>query len=419
MILEIKEDEILQLDEVRDVHPIFRANPFLIEEGLRLVRGEKYLSTESLKHIDLLFEDKANIPTFVEVKWSDVSENQMDEYKKLITLHSPGSRLIWAVPNDLIHKASAASKYAIEVKPFDRKKIIAVKRLQNEADKCLEGVKKFLSGSFKITMHGEPIPFENPITACYFEGKATTDKGGQKKVGLKQQSVGRQLDLIKTLTLGHVSELHKEKMPQLMWEVFVAPYSYKPGRFWRIMDGGFIELIKERQDRPLEKLVVKIWGIINEYHNKYATAVRGVYNNAVTNYDLLAMSLFQLSEKKGKSVFSIDELIKFFIDEFEIKPSAPTTKIKHGILNQWIENIVSTKDYENDMAKRLLEIAVLKRMLMPRMGTAEMWILSPLRKNDKLTAQRQPCQMLSFNKDTELYIGIEQYYRKEAKNEPV
>lgn len=413
-MLEIKENEILQLDEVKDVHPIFRANPFLIEEGLRLVRGEKYLSNESLKHIDLLFEDKNKIPTFVEVKWSDVSENQMNDYKKLIILHSPGSRLIWAVPNDLIHKASAAPKYEIEVKPFDREKIIAIKRLQNEADKCLKEVKRFLSGSFKITMHGESIPFEDPITACYFEGKATTDRGGQKKVGLKQQSVGRQLDLIKSISIGHIAELHKEKIPLLIWEVFVAPYSYKSGKFWRIVDGGFIELIKERQDRALEKLVSRIWDMVKDYHGKHATTIRGVYNNAITKYDLLAMSLFQLSKRKEKLVFSIDELIKFFIDEFEIKPSAPTTKIKHGILNQWIENIVSVKDYENDMAKRLLEIAVLKRMLIPKMGTVEMWILSPSKKNDKLMAQRQPCQMLSFNKDTELYIGIEEYHEKEV-----
>ena len=392
---EIKKDEILQLDEVRDVHPIFRANPFLIEEGLRLVKGEKYLSNESLKHIDLLFEDKNKIPTFVEVKWGDVSENQMDDYKKLITLHSPGSRLIWAVPNDLTHKASAAPKYEIEVKPFDREKIIAIKRLQNEADKCLKEVKRFLSGSFRITMHGESIPFENPITACYFEGKAATDRGGQKKVGLKQQSVGRQLDLIKSISIGHIAELHKEKIPLLIWEVFVAPYSYKSGKFWRIVDGGFIELIKERQDRALEKLVSRIWDMVRDYHGKHATTMRGVYNNAITKYDLLAMSLFQLSRRKEKLVFSIDELIKFFIDEFEIKPSTPTTKIKHGILNQWIENIVSVKDYENDMAKRLLEIAVLKRMLIPKMGTVEMWILSPSKKNGKLMAQRQPCQMLS------------------------
>jgi hypothetical protein len=116
----------------------------------------------------------------------------------------------------------------------------------------------------------------------------------------------------------------------------------------------------------------------------------------------------------GKVVFSVDELIKFFIDEFEIKPSIPPDKIKHGVLNQWVENVVSVKDYENDMAKRLLEIATLKRMLMPKLGTVEMWILVPSKRNGEVRAQRQPCQMLSFNKDTELYLRIEDYHSEEA-----
>ena len=411
-IPQTNDSQTLQLDEVRDVHPIFRANPFLIEEGLSLVRGEKYFSNESLKHIDLLFEDKAGVPTFVEVKWSDVSEHQMAEYKRLIELHSPGRRLVWAVPDDLIGKASPASKYNIQVKSFNRGRIITIKKLQIEADTCLSEINRLLTESFKITMHGEPIPFENPITACYFEGRATTDKGGRKKLGLKQQSVGRQLDLVKNISTGHIAELHKEKIPVLIWEVFKAPYSYKPGKLWRIMDGGLIELIEERQDRSLERLVLKIWELANDYYNKYYNTLRSAYNNDITKYDITALSLFALSGRKGKLVFSIDELIGFIIDEFEIKPTSPIPRIKHGILNQWIENIVSAEKFENDMAKRLLEIAILKRMLMPKMGIAEMWILSPSRKNDKLIAQRQPCQMFSFNKDAELYLAIEQYHQE-------
>jgi hypothetical protein len=412
-----EDNQVLQLDEVRDVHPIFRANPFLIEEGLKLVRGEKYFAREELKHIDLQFEDKARVATFVEVKWSDVSEVQMAEYERLVRVHFPGSRLLWAVPTDLANKVTAAPKYGIEVKLFDRDRIIGIRRLQNEADRYLQEIKSLLSNSFKITMHGEPISFENPVVACYFEGHATTDKGSRKKLGLKQQSVGRQLDLLKNLAMGHVTELHKEKIMLLMWEVFVAPYSYKSGKFWRIMHGGFIELIKERQDRPLEKLVTKIWDVISEFYNRYAIEVKEIYDNQPSKYDLLLMFLLLLSEGRGKVVFSVDELIKFFIDEFEIRPSMPPHRLKHSILNQWVENVVSVKGYKNDMAKRLLEVATLKRMLMPRMGTVEMWILTPSKRNGEIGAQRQPCQMLAFNKDAELYLRIEDYYGEEGENE--
>jgi len=376
---EINSNKPSHLDEARDVHPILRANSFLIEEGLKLVRGEKYLSSAELKHIDLLFEDKNKTPTFVEVKWSDVSESQMSDYRRLVDQYHPKSRLIWAVPQDLTQKASVAFEYRIEVKTFDREKIIQIKNLQNKADDCLNKITSLLSSPFKTNMHGESVSFENPIVACYFAGRATTDRG-QKKLGLKQQSVGRQLNLIKNLTGGHVAELHKEKILLLIWEILKAPYSYKSGKFWRIMDGGFIELIKERQERDIEKLVMKIWELVDNYHGKYATTVKTIFGDDVKKYDLLSMLLFQLSEEANKVVFSIDELIKYIIDEFEIKPSQPTPKIRHGILNQWIENISSIKDYENDMAKRLLEIAALKRMLIPKMGTVDMWILTPSKK---------------------------------------
>jgi hypothetical protein len=400
------------------VHPILRANPFLIEEGLKLVRGEKYLSNEELKHIDLLFEDKDKTPTFVEVKWSDVSENQMSEYRRLVDQHHPESRLVWAVPKDLTHKASVASKYRIELKSFDRKKIIQIKELQNKADEYLQTVTSLLSSQFKVTMHGESVSFDNPIVACYFEGRATTDRG-QKKLGLKQQSVGRQLDLIKNLAIGHITELHKEKILLLMWDIFKSPYSYKPDKFWRIVNGGFIELIKERQKRDLEKLVVKIWELVNQYYNEYAVAVKTVFGMDIKKYDLLSILLFQLAEEKDKSVFSIDELIKFIIDEFEIKPSQPIPRIRHSILNQWIENSFwlekKWQSSDNDMAKRLLETATLKRMLIPKMGTVDMWILTPSKKNERFVAQRQPCQMLSFNEDANLFIGIEQYQNMEEQ----
>jgi len=412
---DIRSQQCYQLDEVRDVHPIFRANPFLIEDGLKMVQGEKYLSKDELKHIDLMFRDKTGTTTYVEVKWSDVSEDQMDEYQRLVKLHSPGSRLIWVVPSDLASKASATSKYEIELKLFERDKITTIKALQIEADKCLRTIRSLLSGVFKVTMHGEAIAFENPIVACYFEGQATTDKGARKKLGRKQQSVGRQLDLIRSITTGHLAELHKEKTIQLILEILVAPYSYKPGKFWRIMNGGFIELIKERQDRPLEKIVTSIWNAVNEYISSNGAKVKAIYDNDIRKYDLLTMLLLHFYGERDKVVFTIDELIKFITDEFEIRASIPPKRIRHSVLNQWIENIVSVDDYPNDIAKRLLEIMTLKRMLLAKMGTVDMWILTPARKGEELVAQRQPCQMLSLNRDVTLYLTIEQYRGKEGR----
>lgn len=54
------------------IHRIFRANSFLIEEGLELQKGEKFCSSEQLQRIDLFFKDRLNKPTFIEVKWEEV-----------------------------------------------------------------------------------------------------------------------------------------------------------------------------------------------------------------------------------------------------------------------------------------------------------------------------------------------------------
>jgi len=408
-VLELYNTQFNHLDEERDVHPILRANPFLIEDGLRLVRGEKYPSRDELKHIDLQFEDSSKTPTFVEVKWNDISEKQMVEYRRLIDKSYPKNRILWAVPLDLVQKASIVSKYGIELKSFDRHKIIQIKNLQTKTNDYLQQIKSILSEPFKVNMHGESITFNNPMEACYFEGKAETDRM-QKKLGLKEQNIGRQLDLIKSLTGGHLTEFHKEKILFLIWETLRSPYSYKTGKFWRIMNGGLIELMKERQQRNIEKLVIKIYEIADRFYNDLSNTIKEVYDLNPKRYDLSSMTLFELSKSKGKTTFSIDELIKCFIDEFEIRPSNPPKKIKHGILNQWVENIVSIENYENDMAKRLLELAVLKRILIPRMGTVDMWILAPSKKDNRYIAERQTCQMLFFNNDVSLYLDIGRDY---------
>ncbi len=400
--------DLPHLDEARDVHPILRGNPSLIEDGLKLLRGETFLAANELKRIDLLFEDRSRIPTFVEVKWNEVSEQQMIDYSRLLATFPTNYRLLWAVPEDLLERTAPAAKYGIEVKTFRRDKIHRIKGIQERARRQLETIKAILARPFKVTMHREAVIFENIIAACYFEGRAQTEKGA-KKLGLKQQGVGRQLDLMRCLAVGHLPELHPEKIILLLWELFRAPYSYKPGRLFRISQGGFIDVIKERQERDLEKVILEIWAVIDAHRVEFLDELKAIWAGERTNYDLLAMLLSGLSTEQKKEVFTISDLIKLLGDEFELRPYPVAPRIKHGILNQWIRNIVSVKDYENDMAKRLLEVGVLKRILLARMGTVDMWVLVPSKITGKLLADRQPCQMLQFNRDSSLYLDITDY----------
>jgi hypothetical protein len=75
----------IEAEEVRDVHPVFRANPFMIEEGVTLVRGEKRPTQDTLKRIDLHLTYSAGKPLFAEIKWTSIDENQVAEYRRLIS----------------------------------------------------------------------------------------------------------------------------------------------------------------------------------------------------------------------------------------------------------------------------------------------------------------------------------------------
>ncbi|HEX76071.1 MAG TPA: hypothetical protein G4O12_05755 [Dehalococcoidia bacterium] len=66
------------IDEVRNIHPILRANPFLIEEGAKLIQGERFVDDETFRRIDLHLLDKQGTPLYVEVEWSALDTAQIE-----------------------------------------------------------------------------------------------------------------------------------------------------------------------------------------------------------------------------------------------------------------------------------------------------------------------------------------------------
>ncbi len=99
-------------------------------------------------------------------------------------------------------------------------------------------------------------------------------------------------------------------------------------------------------------------------------------------------------------------LVNHFIEKFLMVPSRPVPKIPLTTLNQSVNNSVDTSGYENDFAKRIIEIASLKRILIPKSGISIMWVLAPRLRNGSLVADRVPCQSFIFNKDHTLYLEI-------------
>jgi hypothetical protein len=397
----------VEISEVEDVHPLFRANPFLVEEGATLVRGEKYLSRNALKRIDLLLHDSKGTPMFVEIKWTGVDLDQVSEYRSLIEKSLKDYRLMWMVPDDFSSTIPSLKRLGVEVKIFSRQKIIEMVKIRRLASAVLAEIKKRLQQSFEVVMHGERVKFDDSIHACYFEGRAKTDKG-VKKLGMKQPAIGRYLDLVRCVATSPVASALPELAVEVIWELLIAPYCYKPTRFWVIVRDGFAGAKKiAHLHRSLIETITYVWEAVNRFHVENSGKIRGLYDNDVAKYDLIVRVIDEaIPSDATATTVGVKDLVDSLIEKFALLPLVPTPRIWHSTLNQWVENIVTTSGYENDFAKRIIEIAVLKRMLIPVRGITIMWVLAPRYREGKLTVDRVPCQSFTYNREHNLYLEM-------------
>ena len=389
--------------EVEDVHPIFRANPFMVEEGAKLIRGEKRPSEEALKRIDLQLIDSVGVLLFAEIKWTGVDENQVSEYKKLIDEHYKKYRLMWLVPDDLASEAQQLQKLGAEAKVFSRKDMIELIQIRNAATEVLIEIRNLLTKPFDYAILGEKVTFEDVIRACYFDGVAEVD-GKNKKVGLKQSAIGRYLDLIRSVVVSPFFNSLPELTVEFIRELLAASYSYKYGKFYSIARNGFASISKVAHiHSSLSNIINDVWNFSNNFHAKYKNRIRALYGNDVRKYDLTYRVMEKIVSEKG-TMLDIKTLVDGIRGIFVMSPLQPIPRIYHTTLNQWIENSVTTSGYENDFAKRIIEVATLKRILIPKRGITIMWVLAPRLVNEKLEADRVPCQSFIFNTDHTLYL---------------
>jgi len=389
--------------EIEDIHPVFRANPFMIEEGASLVRGEKRPSEATLKHIDMQLIDSKGIPLFAEIKWTSIAESQVGEYKKLIGDCFKNYRLMWVIPDDFQSAMPELKKLGVEVKVFSREGMIKLIGIRNTATKVLMEIKEMLMKPFEYAIQNEPITFEDVIHACYFDGVVEIE-GRQKRVGLKQSAIGRYLDLIRCVVISPVANSLPELSLEFIWELLAASYSYKRGKFIVIERHGFASIPKVAHvHSSLGNTITEIWKWVNNFHIKYKNTIRASYGNDVRKYDLTYRIVEKIVLAAGETL-NVKTFVKGLVDMFVMSPLKPTPKIFHTTLNQWVRNSVDTSGYENDFAKRIIEIATLKRILIPQRGITIMWVLAPRYEDGKLKADRVPCQSFIFNKDPKLYL---------------
>jgi len=246
--------------------------------------------------------------------------------------------------------------------------------------------------------------FPNIISACYFDAEVETEKG-KKPLGLRKQAVGRYLDLVKSLCQSHFANETPEMLLLALQEVLTAPYYLEMrGGIGKVLDRGFVQDMTEKKGHSAYKqasqIVMEIFELTNAFVNRNLSSIVDVYKSPEA-CDLLYRSfrkLPQASYEMGDRIV-IKKLLDELIEQFSLNQTPPTRWIHHSILNKDIENRVQT-GYENDMARRLIEIAVLKRVVFPVFGVGLIQVLTRETFRGREQFARVKCQHFKVNTNT-------------------
>jgi hypothetical protein len=395
------------ISEEEDVAPIFRATPSLVGKNLHLVRGEKFLAV-GLRRIDLLLEDDSKRNVFVEVKWSGFDPKQAEDYLRLIRNVEADARIIWLMPSDI----RASLPPSIERIDYDREKITALVESRRKARRAIHQILYALSAPFTPSpslMYRMTYAFPNVMSACYFDAKVQTEKG-TREIGLRKQSIGRYLDLIKSLCQSKFVSETPELLLILILELLVAPYYLEMRGLGRVAEDGFWGDMKEKEKessyKDVFKVVEPIYKIANDYVSANASSILQVYASP-NQLELIYRVILNLPKKAFEmgDLIRVKSIIESFISEFGITQTEPIKKMRHSVTNTDIVNSVQT-GYEADMARRLIEIAVLKRELICTSGVGVIQVLKQEVFREKPQYVRAKCQNFRINTNMDRILGF-------------
>lgn len=392
-----------EIREVEDIQPIFRVSPFLVEKGAKLVKGEKYLWDKSLERVDLLLQDRQQKPLYVEIKWHSFSKEQATSYAKLLSSEGARNfRLMWLIPDDL--RVNLPSQ--IEVKRYSRTEVSSMVEIRRRAKDNLVGILRLLSEPVTPPpglMLGQSLSFPNIISACYFSSKVLTDRG-QRQLGLRKEATGRYLDLIRCAAHSPLASELPELTIHLIIEVLTAPYFFEMrGARGAVDSKGFHHYMYEKRNlqiyKGIAKIVGEIYQLAMDFWKNNKNQIQGFYGENPSRSDLLyrilldsPINIFEMGDR-----ISVKGLVRYLIESFNITLTQPVKSFRHSILNIDVTNTVSVNGYENDLAKRLIEIAVLKGALIPTSGVSIIRVL----RQDMLSGkfERVPSQSFRLSRE--------------------
>ncbi|MCX5672783.1 MAG: hypothetical protein NTU94_15810 [Planctomycetota bacterium] len=400
------------VSEVDDIHPILRANPFLVEEGARLVRGEAFPKDDTLKRIDLALQDSKGVPLYVEVKWNGFDQQQVDDYVGLLRSRygERPFRLMWFVPEDVCPQVNDPR---IEVNPYSREFFMQMLEVREEARAAISSILNLLGGQVvvpKSLMYGEEVIFPNIISACYFDGRVETERG-LRQIGLRKQGIGRALDTVRCVCQCPYACYLPELTVPLVQELLFAPAFFENRGQGTVDSQGIIGMIRSHKSSGFYKTIAEkteaISALTCDITHRRSAQVKHLYGDDPSKSDLL----YRVLLASPKEIFQLQlivlrPLLQYLTRTFCLTPTEPLRRINHTKANRWVENSVCVAGYENDFAKRLVELAVLKRHLLPVGGVGVMTVLTMNQQGGKKVFERTPVQNVHLNEDPSLVRPI-------------
>jgi len=302
---------------------------------------------------------------------------------------------MWLIPDDL----EVDLPPPIEVKRYSRAAVASMVDTRRRGGDTLVGILRLLSEPVTPPsglMLGQSLLFPSIISACYFDAKAKTERG-ERKLGLRKQSVGRYLDIIRCIAQSQFASDLPELTIGFITELLDAPYYFEMrGARGAVDPGGFYHHVflkrKLQMYKRIAEIVEGIHHLSEAFIEDHRHRIMGFYGEAASKSNLL----YRVLLSAPSSIYDMGELIsvkgvvQYVIESFNLTPSQPIRSFRHDILNMDVVNSVTAGGYENDFAKRIIEVAVLKGALIPVSGVPIIRVLKsePLRGG----FERVPCQ---------------------------
>nr|MDO8080814.1 endonuclease NucS [Candidatus Freyarchaeota archaeon] len=337
-----------------------------IDEGLDLVQSNEHYIDNQL--IDLYCSRRDGKKVFIELEWESVnqgSRRQALDQKSLLDSKFPSGSFehIFFVPAIEQKDKSRLEEMGITVKSFSKPEMEKEISIFYDSQSLLKKILSKIDEKVDINVLGRTYLLDM-ISACYTPYSLPDYDPSNPKFrgkGLHRYEAGTQLEIIKCLASGKFYGLSPELVAKLILDIFEMPFAQekrestgeKRPKQWYC--SSFIDYIKTIPVRQVGNKIAEIYEMTKSFLG--SCNVKG---------DILTKESSKLNRKllPKFGVILPTDMMNEVISRFELKSNYKD---------------VGGRDYTYSMARRIIELMVLKKLYIANLGTeGTMPLIRPL-----------------------------------------